>query len=163
MIKVEVQGTDGNMTLNVSIDEKALKTHEETLGRYVLFTNRKEWTPEAIIWAYRELYIVEYAFRDMKSPTAITVRPMYHHADTCIRAHVFVCVISLLLLSLLRLKLARKSVPASYDEILGELRFVHILKVLASPKAKPLWKLDKTNEIATKFVKKLNLKRLLEN
>ncbi len=161
VIITEVLGMDENMTLNVSIDEKARKAHEATLGRTILFTNREEWSPEAVIWGYREQYIVEHAFRDMKSPTAIAVRPMYHHADTSVRAHVFLCVISLLLLSLLRLKLARKSVPTTYDELLYELRSIHALKILTSSNAKPLWKLEKITKIASKFFKTLNLKRLL--
>ena len=163
VIITEVRGTEGNMTLTVSIDEKARKAHEATLGRTILFTNCEEWTPEAVIWSYREQYIVEHAFRDMKSPTAIAVRPMYHHADTSIRAHVFLCVISLLLLSLLRLKLARKSVPTSYNELLYELRSIHVLKILTSPKAKPLWKLEKITKNASKFFRSLNLRRLLAN
>lgn len=163
VIITEVLGTDGNMTLKVSIDEKARKVHEATLGRTILFTNREEWTPEAIIWGYREQYIVEHAFRDMKSPTAIAVRPMYHHADTSVRAHVFLCVISLFLLSLLRLKLARKSIPTSYDELLSELRAIHALRILTSPKAKPLWKLEKIPKNASKLFRTLNLRRLLPN
>jgi len=163
VIVTKVRGTDGNMTLTVSIDEKARKAHEATLGRTILFTNREEWTPEAVIWSYREQYIVEHAFRDMKSPTAIAVRPMYHHADTSVRAHVFLCVISLLLLSLLRLKLARKAVPTSYNELLSELRAIHVLKILTSPKAKPLWKLEKITKNASKFFRALNLRRLLAN
>ena len=163
VIITEVRGTDENMTLTVSIDEKARKAHEATLGRTILFTNREEWTPEAVIWGYREQYIVEHAFRDMKSPTAIAIRPMYHHADTSIRAHVFLCVISLLLLSLLRLKLARKSIATSYDELLYELRSIHVLKILTSLKAKPLWKLEKITKNASKFFRALNLKRLLAN
>lgn len=161
VIVTELLGMDEPMSLTVSIDEKARKAHEETLGRTILFTNREEWTPEAVIWAYREQYIVEHAFRVMKSPSAIAVRPMYHSADTSIRAHVFLCVISLLLLSLLRLKLARKSVPTSYDELLHELRTIHALKILPSPKAKPLWKLERIPETASKIAKILNLKRLL--
>jgi len=161
VIITEVLGTDGNMTLNVSINEKAKKAHEATLGRTILFTNREDWTPEAIIWGYREQYIVEHAFRNMKSPTSIAVRPMYHHADASIRAHVFLCVISLLLLSLLRLKLARKSIPASYDDLLHELRSIHALKILTSPKARPLWKLEKIPKSASKFFRALNLRHLL--
>ena len=163
VIVTKLQGTDGSMTLTVSIDKKARKAHEETLGRTILFTNREEWTPEAVIWAYREQYIVEHAFRDMKSPTAIAVRPMYHSADTSVRAHVSLCVISLLLISLLRLKLARKSVPMSYDELLHELRAIHALKILPSPKAKPLWKLEKIPKNASKLIRTLNLKHLLSN
>jgi len=161
VITTELLGSDETLTLTVLIDEKARKEHEETLGRTILFTNRKEWTPEAVIWGYREQYIVEHAFRNMKSPTAIAVRPMYHHADNSVRAHVFLCVVALLLLSLLRLKLARKSVPTNYNELLHELRSIHALKILPSPKAKPLWKLEKIPKTAANLVRTLNLKRLL--
>ncbi|TFG10151.1 MAG: IS1634 family transposase [Promethearchaeota archaeon] len=160
-IITELQGTDETMSLTVSIDETARKAHEETLGRTILFTNREDWAPEAVIWGYREQYIVEHAFRHMKSPTAIAVRPMYHHADTSVRAHVFLCVIALLLLSLLRLKLARKSVHVSYDELLGELKAIHVLKILPSPKAQTVWRLEKIPKTASKIVRALNLKHLL--
>lgn len=163
VITTELLDTDENMSLTVLIDENARKLHEETLGRTILFTNREDWTAEAVIWGYREQYIVEHAFRDMKSPTAIAVRPMYHRADTSVRSHVFLCVVALLLLSLLRLKLARKQVPTTYDELLSELRSIHALKILPSPNAKPLWKLEKIPKTASKIVRILNLKHLLAN
>lgn len=161
VILTELLGPDEAMGLTVSIDEKAKKAHEETLGHTILFTNREGWTPEAVIWGYREQYIVEHAFRDMKSPTSIAVRPMYHRADTSVRAHVFLCVIALLLLSLLRLKLARNAVPTSYNELLNELRSLHVLKIVPSSKAIPLWKLERIPKKASNFVKILKLKRLL--
>ncbi|MHA1150890.1 MAG: IS1634 family transposase [Promethearchaeota archaeon] len=161
VITTELLGSDENMSLTVSIDEKARKAHEETLGRTILFTNREDWAPEAVIWGYREQYIVEHAFRDMKSPTVIAVRPMYHHADTSVQAHVFLCVLALLLLSLLRLKLARRSFPTSYDKLLHDLRSIHALKIMPSPKAKPLWKLEKMPKMASKIARILNLKRQL--
>lgn len=156
-----LEGKDGYLTLTVSIDEKAGKAHEETLGRTILFTNREEWSPEAVIWGYREQYIVEHAFRDMKCPTAIAVRPMYHHANRSVRAHVFLCVMALLLLSVLRLKLARIAIPISYADLLSELRSVHALKILTSPTAEPLWTLEKVPKSASKLFKTLNLKRVL--
>jgi transposase len=162
-ITTELLGSDERMILTVSIDENARKTHEETLGRTILFTNREGWTPETVIWGYREQYIVEHAFRDMKSPTAIAVRPMYHRADASVRAHVFLCVIALLLLSLLRLKLSRKQVPTSYDELLHELRSIHALKIMPSSKSTPLWKLEKIPKTASKIARTLDLKRLLAN
>jgi transposase len=161
IITTELQGTDETMSLIVGIDENARKAHEETLGRTILFTNCEEWTPEAVIWGYREQYIVEHAFRDMKSPTAIAVRPMYHRANASVRAHVFLCVIALLLLSLLRLRLARKQVPTSYAGLLDRLRSIHALKVLPSPNSNPLWKLEKIPKKASKLARILNLKRLL--
>ena len=61
------------------------------------------------------------------------------------------------------LQFNRKSVPTTYDELLYELRSIHALKNLTSPKAKPLWKLEKITKTASRFVSALNLKRLLTN
>jgi len=163
VIVTELQGTEGQLILTVSIDNDAKKAHEKTLGRTILFTNREDWTPEAVIWAYREQYIVEHAFREMKSPTAIAIRPMYHHANTSVRAHVFLCVIGLLLLSLLRLKLARKSILTSYDELLYQLRSIHALKILLPSKARTLWKLERIPLSASNIFRALNLRHLLIN
>ncbi|MHA1396096.1 MAG: IS1634 family transposase, partial [Promethearchaeota archaeon] len=114
IIEFKLTGSYGNLKLKVKVNEREKGKYEETLGKTILFTNRLDWTHESIIWGYCEQYIVEHAFHKMKSPSSISIRPMYHHSDKCIRAHVFVCVLSLLLISLLRLKLTRQSVAISY-------------------------------------------------
>ncbi len=162
IINFKVSGSYGKVAFKIEIDDIEKENHIKTLGKSILFTNRLEWSPESIIWGYREQYIVEHAFRKMKSPTSIAIRPMYHYSDSCIRAHVFVCVIALLLLSLLRLTLAKKSTPISYEELLDELRSVHVLKIMTSPNAVPLWKLDSASGLALKLAKKMKLKDLLK-
>ncbi|MHA1342287.1 MAG: hypothetical protein ACTSO2_20125, partial [Promethearchaeota archaeon] len=96
------------------------------------------------------------------SPTSISIRPMYHHSDKCIRAHVFVCVLSLLLISLLRLRLTRQSVAISYDELLDELRSIHAIKIELSKEGGSLWRLESTTGLALKLIKKLKLSDLLK-
>ena len=158
MIQVDI---GGRFDIYVSVNEKAQANHEETLGRGVIFTNRSNWTPEAVIWGYREQYVVEHAFRQMKCPDAIAIRPMYHHADPCIRGHIFSCVLAHLLLSLLRLKLRRKKILSTYRKILDTLRGIRITKIILSPKGKSLLKLNKVQGFAAQIVKHLGLKRLV--
>ncbi len=160
-IVYEITGEDEHLVLNVHTDEVEVLKHIETLGKSVLFTNKFGWTPESIIWGYREQYIVEHAFKRMKSPTSIAVRPMYHRSNRSIRAHVFICVISLLLLSLLRLTLSRNSVSLSYEEILDALKRVHALGIKATPTGDTLWKVDTIKGNAKRIVKKLKLTDLL--
>lgn len=150
----------GRFHVHVKVNANARAKHEETLGRAVLFTNRKSWSPELVIWCYREQYIVEHAFRQMKSPESISLRPMYHHADPCIRAHVFTCVLGHLLLSLLRLKLKQKKTPAGYVKILESLRQVRITKIFPSATSPPILKVDRVKDFAANLVKILGLKRL---
>ena len=147
-------------TLSISVDAGARKKHEETLGKSVLFTNQDDWTPEEVIWAYREKYVVEHAFERMKCPQSIAVRPMYHHADPCIQGHVFTCVLALLLQSLLRLKLARKGVHASYRKILDALHEVKLTKIIPIASVAPVTKLNRTTGLASTITKTLGLRTL---
>ena len=49
-------------------------------------------SPEAVVRAYKLLTIAERAFRTMKDPTEI--RPIHHHLDDRVRAHVFPCMLA---------------------------------------------------------------------
>src|SRR5271157_2256628 len=148
-------------SLSVSVDSTSRKKHEETLGKSVLFTNRDDWTPEEVIWAYREKYVVEHAFERMKCPDSIGVRPMYHHADPCIRGHVFTCVLALLLQSLIRFKLEQKGIHASYNRITDALRTIELTKIFPTPKAEPIVNLNRTTGLPAKIAKALGLASLV--
>lgn len=154
-------GQPDRLQLVLEIDENAQKEHEATLGRSILFTNQGEWTPEEVIWGYRQQYIVEHAFRSMKHPATIAVRPMYHHSNVTISGHVFICFIAYLLLSILRLKLARKGCPASFEEILDALRCVHLTLLFPSDKPSPVRVIDRVSGLAATIVKHLRLKALM--
>ncbi len=146
--------------LNLEIDVETQKQYEETLGRSIIFTNQNNWTPEEVIWGYRQQYIVEHAFRNMKNTSTIAIRPMYHHSNTTIPGHVFICVTSYLLLSLLRLTLARKGCPASFEEITDSLRKIHVTKIFIGSTDDLVYKIDRTSGLASKIVKILKLKNL---
>ena len=162
VVIAKVTGNDGTMTLTVKIDKKARTAHEVTLGRSIIFTNRDGWSPSAVIWSYREQYIVEHAFRHMKCPTVIAIRPMFHHADACIRAHVFICVLALLLLALLRLKLSTKGVAITYDEMIEQLSSIHLNLVYLPGNAEPIKKLEKISGSTANLARVLGLMRLIK-
>ena len=86
---------------------------------------------------------------------------MYHHADTCIRGHVFTCVLALLLQSILRLKLAQKGIFASYNQILDALSEIKLTRITPLVKMKPITKLNRTTGLANKLVKNLALKNFI--
>ncbi|MHB8468719.1 MAG: IS1634 family transposase [Gaiellaceae bacterium] len=49
--------------------------------------------PQAVVRAYKQLAHVERAFRAMKSPE-LEIRPVYHHLEERVRAHVFLCMLA---------------------------------------------------------------------
>ena len=101
------------------------------LGRKILVTNRSEWSTEDILLAYRGQAKVEYAFRNMKNPFHLAVRPQYHWSDQKIQAHVFTCVIAYLLCMAAYAKARKagyKRNPNRFMEDLGRIRLACRMK-----------------------------------
>jgi len=93
---IELQG--GHFSFTYWIDSDAFEhLKQNLLGRKILVTNRHEWSNEAILLAYRGQAKVEYAFRNLKNPFHLAVRPQYHWTDQKIAVHHLICVIGYLL------------------------------------------------------------------
>ena len=89
---------DGGMSFTYYIDHDSLeKLQKNVLGRKILVTNRHDWSSEEIILAYRGQAKVEYAFRTIKNPHHLAVRPQYHWTDQKIKVHFLICIIGYLL------------------------------------------------------------------
>lgn len=161
ILKYSVSGSFGNVAVSVQIDEAAKAAYLTTLGRSILFTSQADWSPETVIQAFRDKYVVEDAFKRLKNPTFLSIRPMYHWADACIRAHVFSCVLGLLLLSLVRMELRQKSLFLSYREILTTLSELSLTQILISSTGPPFYKLNKHSTLARQLYNILKLKQFL--
>jgi len=91
-----------------SIDEQKMKAEERFDGKWVLRTNTR-YSPEQVAFQYKQLWMVEQAFRAVKS--VLETRPIYHKCDDTIRGHVFCSFLALMLMKelLSRLEAAGKS------------------------------------------------------
>ena len=69
--------------------EKALE------GKYVIQTEERNLTAVEAVTAYKELNEVERGFSHLKD--LLELRPVYHHSDERVQAHVFVAALALLL------------------------------------------------------------------
>ena len=78
-----------------SIDEKSISEEQKFDGVFVLTTSRNDLTPEKIVDSYKNLQEVELLFDDLKN--FVDIRPIRHWLEIRVRAHVFVCILSLLL------------------------------------------------------------------
>ncbi len=100
------------------------------LGKTILFTDQASWSDAEIVRGYRGQHQVESAFRCLKSPHHVSLRPQHHWTDQKIRVHVFYCVLALLLCSVLRRELHRQGIDRSIPSLLedlGRIREVGIL------------------------------------
>jgi transposase len=119
--------------LEFSLDEDHLTTLKENwLGRRILITNRHDWSTEEIISAYWGQARVEYAFKNLKNPFHLALRPQYHWTDHKLKVHAFICFIAFLL-SMVIYKRARekahfKGSPHGLFEKLSSIRLATFIE-----------------------------------
>jgi hypothetical protein len=78
------------------IDQAAIKRETHLDGKWLLRTSDLTLTPDDLAAAYKQLLAVERGWRDMKG--ALGLRPVFHHREDRIRAHIQLCWLALLLL-----------------------------------------------------------------
>jgi transposase len=66
----------------------------------------------------------------MKDPRCLTFRPVHHWTDQKLRVHALYCVIALMILSLLRRKLAQAQIPVSLARMVEQLSDIREVAVL---------------------------------
>jgi len=161
VITYNITKLKSQVAVTYQIDKTAQSAYEETLGRSILFTNRHDWSPEEVIWGYREQYEVEHAFRRMKDPKVIAIRPVYHSNAKCIEAHIFTCVLGYFLMAILRLILAQRGLHMTYNEIFSPLEQLHLIAEQDAEHQVIKYQLEDVPLKAVKIVKLLHLERLI--
>jgi transposase len=96
------EGEPGHFTLHYRTCRKALNQLEDHLGLRILMTDRHDWSTPEIIHAYHSQGAVEHAFRTLKDPHHLAIRPQFHWTDQKLRVHFFTCVLAYQLTTLLR-------------------------------------------------------------
>ncbi len=131
LFAVEVSERDGLPAVTYAFNRAAWEKLQATLlGKTILFTDNDEWSTTEIVRAYRAGHHIEDAFREMKDPQHIALRPQYHWTDQKVRVHVFTCVLALTLVSLLRRELHCTGIDLSMRrmlELLGDIRELSLL------------------------------------
>ncbi len=110
----------------VAIDREALKEEARYDGKYVLETNAGIGAEEAAL-AYRGLWQVERAFREMKS--GLELRPVYHWTERRIRGHIMVCFLAFVLEVVLMRKLREAGYEGSYGEVMADLERLKAVEI----------------------------------
>lgn len=81
--------------ISYRILKKAVQEASRLDGIYCLMTNLKTASPKDLIDAYRNRMEIERSFHQLKS--FVEIRPIYHHNEDRIKAHVTICVLAYLL------------------------------------------------------------------
>jgi transposase len=137
LFTVEVTEVNGLPVLTFHLREDAWQQLQTTrLGKTILFTDQEDWTDAAIVRGYRSQHHVEAAFRDLKNTKYLSLRPQWHWTDQKIQAHVFCCVLALMLCSLLRREVAQHGIHLALPRLLEELGRIREVAVVYPGKGK---------------------------
>lgn len=153
---------EGHFLLQYHINYDRLKAIEEQLGFRILMTNRGEWNTQEIIKAFYDQSLVEGAFKEMKNPHHMAIRPQYHWTDQKIRVHFFICVLGYLLSTLVWKKLKEKTgYKNSMNTMLNTLNNIRLATILENTqkpgKIKAQYKLEEMEEHEKQIIEALNL------
>lgn len=106
------------------INQKVVAQEKLLDGKTILHTDVLDLPLKKIVESYKSLSRIENCFRDIKS--LLKLRPLRHYTEKRVKAHIFVCVIALLLERILEEFLARKKYPITATQALDSLGEVKI-------------------------------------
>lgn len=108
------------------IDQEAIQQEARFDGKFLLCTNSKLPTDQ-VATAYKDLWRVERAFRELKS--GLDLRPVFHWKDSRVRGHIMMCFLALVLESTLIKKLSDMGSKFSYREVMRDLAQLDAVQV----------------------------------
>ena len=100
------------------IDEQKVKSDARFDGKWVLRTDT-DLSPEEVAMRYKDLLVVEAAFRSMKS--VLQTRPIFHKCDDTIRGHVFCSFLALVLFKELQDRMESRGWPVEWQRLRDDL------------------------------------------
>jgi transposase len=137
LFTVTVTERQGRAILRYRFEQRAWQRLKKTLlGKTLLFTDNDTWSDAEIVRGYRAQFHLEAAFRQMKDPHHIALRPQYHWTDHKIEVHVFCCVLALLLVSLLTRQMHRQGITLSSAALLDTLGQIRTVGLVYPPTGK---------------------------
>ncbi|HYO01034.1 MAG TPA: IS1634 family transposase, partial [Mycobacterium sp.] len=102
------------------IDRAAAAREAHYDGKWLLRTSDLTLTPEDLAAAYKQLLAVERGWRDCKS--SLGLRPVFHHREDRIRAHIQLCWLALLLV-----RVAETATGDTWRNLRHELDRMHLV------------------------------------
>jgi transposase len=106
----------------IKIDDSKVMEEERYDGKWVLTTNL-DMPADKIALKYKELWMVEHVFRDVKS--ILETRPVYHKVDETIRGHVFCSFLALVLRKELDMRMEAMGESIEWLQVKQDLKRLH--------------------------------------
>jgi transposase len=117
-------------TFEYYLEESQRAEAEKLDGSYLLKTDREDLSAEEAWRIYTLLTRAEAAFRALKSPLA--ERPIFHHKECRVEAHIFLCVLAYHLLTAIEKTLLDAGVHTSWATVREQLK-THQVNTIVLP------------------------------
>ena len=115
---------------------------------------------EDIVRLYRAKDTVEKDFQTIKD--VVKLRPMYHHTDAKVRAHVTLCMLALLLERTIERRLKRSQTPRTAPACFEELRTCHLNLISSDCAIEPTYAATEPSQEQTAVLKSLRMLNLID-
>ncbi len=153
---------EGHYNLRFEILSIKLQEIENRSGLRIIMSNRHDWTPEKIITTYQGQAEIESAFKTIKDPYHLTLKPQFHWTDQKIVVHYFICLLGYLLSSLIYREVkAKTSFKGSLRTLLNSLNDIRLGAVLEDSKTsgpmKAFYKIEEMSKDQIEIMEVLDL------
>ena len=91
----DFEADESGCYVDCRLNENKLLSEEKYDGVFILATNREDLSTDKVVASYKNLQEVETLFDDLKH--FVDINPVRHWLEERVRAHVFICILSLLL------------------------------------------------------------------
>jgi len=159
---------EGKFQLEFTINQEKLGEIEKKLGFRILMTDRHDWSTVDIIKTFYGQSIIEHAFKNLKNPYHLALRPQFHWTDQKIKVHFFICVLGYLLAAIVWHEAKTKArFKGSLDTLLDILNSVRLATILEETttrgRVKATYKLEEMSDVEVLIVKALGIKEVHSN
>jgi hypothetical protein len=159
---VQVPGAERQVPqLRIDFDEQEWLRRRQHDGFVLLVADPEipRSGPE-LVQLYRDKDAVEKDFQTIKD--VVKLRPVYHHTDPKVRAHVTLCMLALLLERTLEQRLRRSSMPMSAPACFEQLASCHLNLLRGDPDLPPSYSVTEPTNEQRDLIKVLRMGDLLD-
>jgi len=158
-VQVQTDEKGNACALNFSEDTGKADWAQRAHGAYLLRTNCLEQDPRSLWRWYIQLTQAEDAFRCTKSDLGL--RPLFHHTEHRVQAHILICFIALVMWRTLENWLQSKGLGSCPRQVLHELdslRSMDVVTPLQAGRKARLRMVGKPERLCAELLKKMDLK-----
>ena len=146
----------------LQLDEEQWQRRQRFAG-FVLLVGHPELphSGEEIVRLYRDKDTVEKDFQTIKD--VVKLRPLYHHTDAKVRAHVTLCMLALLIGRSIERRLRRSGLARTATACFEELRECHLNQIQSDLADEPTYAMTDPTQEQMAILRSLRMKSLVDS